>query len=503
MNQAYGSVSFTDRVGFAVDRALSLVAPSWSRNRMNARLQISDLNMRMYAAAKATQDVGGWVPYDGDVNSLIRTSSPQVRARARQLVRDFPYAKRAIKLREALVIGGGIRMQPRIRDNRGKLDPKANNIFESAFARWAEKASVCGKLSFEELQNLSERQSFECGEYFFIKRYLRGVKNPFRLQPIEADRLTGFTTTPAAKGCVIDSGIEYEKSTGRVVAYHFTDEGYSAKTIRVPAEFVIHGYEVERPEQLRGISPIASAVMVAGNLADLLESELEAMRMATRYVAFVRTTNLPGHQQGARKDKNGNVVQHYDHATIQYLQNGDDVTLAKVDRQSGTFEPYVKFNVRTFAVGCGLTYELVSGDYDKISYSNLRGIRLDLSLTIKPIQRARIKQFCRPVSAVWLNSAMLVDPALIPLARRLTPSCVRWIPPGMESPDLLREVKAHADEFKMGTRSPQEICAARGRPYSEVLDEILEAKEMAEERGLTFGDVAAHLKTNPAALMEE
>lgn len=39
----------------------------------------------------------------------------------------------------------------------------------------------------------------------------------------------------------------------------------------------------------------------------------------------------------------------------------------------------MRFNLRTLAVGTGLTYELLTGDYDQISYSNLRGIRLDLA----------------------------------------------------------------------------------------------------------------------------
>jgi lambda family phage portal protein len=503
MNTA--ALSFSARMGLAVDRALALVAPGYAYARMEARLKVEDFRKRMYAAAKPTNDAGGWVPYDGDVNSLIRTSSQMVRARVRQLVRDFPYAKRAIKLRTALIIGNGIRMQARLRRTDGSLDQTANAVIESSFARWAEKADLSGQHSFADLQALAERQLFECGEYFFIKRYVRGEKNPFRLQPIEADRLpfTGGTGARLADGCEMESGIEYEKITGRPVAYHFQDNGYSAKTIRVPAELVIHGYEMERPGQMRGISPIAASVMVAGNLADLLEAELEAMRMASRYLAFVSTgTNPPGTQQLAQKNGKKKNIEYFDHATIQYMPNGEDVKLVKIDRQSGTFEPYLNFNVRTFAVGSGLTYELVSGVYDHISYSNLRGIRLDLAMTLRPIQRNHINWLCNPAAECWLGAAMLTEPDIMPLARRITPATYTWIPPGMDSPDPLREVKAHADEVKLCIASPQELCARKGRVLSEVMDEIAEAKKMAADRGITLGDVAAHLKTNPAALAE-
>jgi lambda family phage portal protein len=497
----------------AVDRALSVVAPGYAASRMEARLKVAALQVRMYAAAKPTGDAGGWLPYDGDVNSLIRTSSQRVRARVRQLVRDFPYAKRALKLRQALIIGNGMRLQGRLYHNDGNLDQKANTFLEGVFARWAEKADISGRLSFTDLQNLAESQFFECGEYFFIKRIVRDAANPFRLQPIEADRLplAGSTGARLADGCAMESGIEYQKDTGRPVAYHFQDDGYSAKTIRVPAEMVIHGYEMARPGQMRGISPIAAGVMVAGNLADLLEAELEAMRMASRYLAFVQTPGgLPGSQSVSPAKKNAKKnIEYFDHATIQYLPNGEDVKLVKIDRQAGTFEPYLNFNLRTFAVCSSLTFELLSGLYDHISYSNLRGIRLDLAMSIRPIQRQHINWLCDPAAAGCFAGAALVNPEMTALYRRLTPDAYTWIPPGQDSPDTLRETKAWADAINMGTLAPQDICAAKGLVYSEQLDKIAEAQKMANARGITLGQVLSslviktNLKTNPAALTEE
>jgi capsid protein len=268
---------------------------------------------------------------------------------------------------------------------------------------------------------------------------------------------------------------------------------------------VIHGYEVERPGQMRGISPIAASVMVAGNLNDLLQAELEAMRMASRYLAFVtNAARMPGQdiapQRGNNKKKN---IEYFEHATIQYLPNGDDVRLVKIDRQSGTFEPYLNFNIRTFAIGCGLTFELVSGQYAGINYSNLRGIRLDLAMTLRPIQRNHINWLCTPAAEECFKAAALMDPEITRLASRLRRDSFTWIPPGQESVDSLRDVKAVADEIRLGLTSPQEICAGKGRVLSEVLDEIAEAQKLAKERGMTLAAVKSNVKTNPAALMEE
>ena len=174
-----------------------------------------------------------------------------------------------------------------------------------------------------------------------------------------------------------------------------------------------------------------------------------------------------------------------------------------MDRQSGTFEPYLNFNVRTFAIGAGLTYELISGNYDKISYSNLRGIRLDLSMVIRPIQRNHINWLCRPASAAWLEAGVLTTPALMPYARLLSPSSYAWIPPGMESPDPLKEVKANADELELAITSRHELCARRGRVFEEVVNELAAEEQAIREAGLSIGQVDAALKNNPAALMGE
>jgi lambda family phage portal protein len=496
------------RAGYLLDSLIGVFSPRAALDRMNARDIM--IRARMYAAAKPTGDAGNWIPYDGDVNSLIRSSSQQVRARVRQLVRDFPYAKRAQAIRNALIIGNGIRLQARLAGPDGTMDRAANEAIENAFADWAQKASIDEKMTFANLQTLADKQDFECGEYFFVKRYLRGKKHPLRLQPIEADRLLRGQYTGRLPDTVeVQDGIEYEIATGKVLAYHIEDDGYRYKVVRVPADLVIHGYEMERPGQLRGISPIASAVMVAGNLADLLDAELEAMRMASRYLGFVQSNDIPGFQAANKpKNKKGEDerrlhTEYLDHATLQYLRTGDTVTLAKMDRQSGTFEPYLRFNIRTFSIGAGLTYELVSGDYDKISYSNLRGIRLDLATILKPIQRSRVDQFCRPVAAAWLEAGLLTDRSLMPFARRITPAAYRWIVPGMASPDPLKEIKAKIDEINGFMATRHEYCAERGLVFEEVVTTLADEKKTIEDAGLTITEVDTALKNNPAALMDE
>ncbi|MBD8896209.1 phage portal protein [Desulfovibrio desulfuricans] len=500
-------------VSRAVDSVIGAISPRSALQRVVARhnLQIAQ---RMYAAARPTSDAGGWLPLDQGPNAIIRSSAPTVRARIRQLVRDFPYFARAVNVRCAFVVGNGIRLQMRMykTDSKGKdrLDTVKNAAIEAAWESWAAKADTSGRLSFYDLQELAERQKMECGEYFFVKRYINGE---FRLQPMEPDRLSSLGATPAA-GCDIEQGVEFDLNTGAPVAYHFLDDSftpdtpgsnrYSLRSKRVPADQIIHGYKVLRPGQMRGISPLVSAVMVAGDLADLLESELSSTRLQSKYLGFVTTQDIPRFQEkhGVKK-VNGRSTQHLDMATIEYLNNGETIELAKMDRQGTTFEPFLRFNLRTLAITAGITTELITGDYTGISYSNLRGIRQDLAVMLKPEQSDHIKWLCDPVFSAWLEWERLKNPGLLPYPRTLQPWETKWIAPGQEPVDPLKEINAFKLEWALKTRSPQEYVALRGRDFEELLDECKQAQEMAAERGLTVDDVIAQTKTNPAALMED
>lgn len=502
-------MNISSAIGRALDRACGIFSPSLELRRMAAREQADGMK-RMYAAAKPTKDAGGWMPLDADANSEIRFSARLVRARIRQLVRDFPYFVRAVNMSCALVVGSGIRLQVRMYDQRGRADRPLNQKLEEAWLRWAEHADTTGRLSFADLQTMAERQRLECGEYIFIKRYPKGQ---FRLQPIEPDRLTSFGATPEGQNDV-EQGIEFDPVTGTPRYYWFDDDAcpgglvgmkgtFRRKAVRVPAAQVIHGYEPLRPGQMRGISPLVACVMIAGDLAELLQSELDATRIQSKYLGFVTGTALPGYPGSTDGRAQKRHVEYLENATLEYLRQGEQVTLATINRQGTSFEPFLKFNLRTLAMGANLTYELLTGDYTHISYSNLRGIRNDLSVALRPTVNNHINWLCRPAFNSFLDWQRLVNPALVPARMEIAPWNQVWIGPGQEAADPLKEIKAFADELKLGVRSPQEWAARRGRDLEEILDEIQEAKQMMKERGLEFGEVKTAITQNPAYLEGE
>lgn len=497
-----------DTLGVGLDRLIAIIAPIRAQKRMIARSRMDIL--RQYAAAKSNRLTGPWSPANQNVNQLIASSSGAVRARVRQLVRDFPYFARAVSVLVDHTTGSGFHFQAKIRGSDGKLNRSMNQQLEDAWSRWCEEADIAGKLHFHDICRLTKRQDVESGEYFVVINELKPNGSrflPFALQVFESDWLSSqYDTYPSSGPVEIYQGIEYEKASGRILAYHFTDPDAYRKALRVPASRVIHGFETFRPNQLRGISPFTPAVLVAHDLGEFMDAELDAAKLAAKWLAFVETGDLAGYQSlRAETDPNtGHRVEQIENAIIEYLRPGEKISLSSYNRPGDSFEPFTKLILRMVAVTVGVSYELLSGDYQDLNYSVLRGIRNDLLQAFRPIQARHIRQLCVPVHRRFMDALAVSN--RIPTDYFSNPipylRC-QWLAPGTPPVDPLKEGRAEANAISNLLKSPQEVAAARGRDYEEVLDEIQAARQMQQERELEVIGTSKSAKTNPASLTDQ
>lgn len=455
-------------------------------------------NVRQYAAAKSGRLIFDWSPIDATVNDEIRTSSSAVRTRVRQLVRDFGPLSRAVDILETLIVGpDGYAWQSKHARRRE---------LEQAMSRWAEQADASGRLHFCELQQLAERQVCECGEYLFLKVRDPKAWAPFQLLAMEPDRLAAPTSTGRA---TVDQGVEYEPMTGRVTAYYLDRGEYRRDIVRVPAADVLHGYHWLRPGQLRGISPFVSGVLLAHDLAQYVDAEIDGAKMAAKYLAMVETPDMAAFQlsRGIGDDAGaGSQPQRIDeleNAVIEYLNPGEKITLASSPRPGSGFEPFVRFILRMLSITTGVPYDILSGDYSQANYSSSRLARNDFSALIATRQRRRVRHLCQPALAEAMDAMVMAGRLELPGYWRDPWPWLegRWTVPGLPPVDPLKESKAQRDQIDATLCSEIETAAARGRDYEEILDEIARAKQLREERGLVAEQASTATASNPATIM--
>jgi lambda family phage portal protein len=499
-----------------VDRVVSYLSPARGLARMAAREHLSKLSKRqeMYAAAKSGRLIGPWGPANTNINHVIGNSSVSVRARTRQLVRDFPYFSNAVRRICDYTVGPGIMFQSKIRTPDGKLDKNLIRKVEDSFKFWADEADVAGKLHFYEMMGLSKRQDVESGEFLIVKRF-RPKENryiPYCLQAYETDWLTTRNDTGTYQGehtVEIYQGIEYQKSTGKVLAYHFDDPDGWGNSVRIKSEDIIHGFETLRPGQLRGISPLTAGLLLAHDLQEYMEAEIDGAKMAAKYLAFVKTDSPAGRQLGLESltgdDGDQQYIEEMENAIIEYLNPGEDIELAHNPRPGSNFPPMVKLLLCMLSVTTGIPYEILSGDYQGLNYSTSRTARNDFLHTLKPTISRHIRQFCQTTTLPFYNYAVMSGKLDLPgfFTNPYQYKMMEWQPPGMESIDPLRETKAWIDSSKSNLRSPQEVIRARGRDPEDVLREIQEFRDWEKEMGITPQEVSNAMKNNPAAVEEQ
>ena len=180
-------------------------------------------NVRMYSAAKQSRLTAGWGQMVTSADYELQSSLRVMRARARQLIRDAGYAKRAKTIVVNNVVGSGIGMQAQVKTVRGELNDSINNDIEETWEDWclADTCHTGGILNFADIERLAMGQVFDVGE-IFIRKYFRtfgASKIPFALEVIEPERLVEeFQPSSPLRNAIVRMGIEVDEFR-RPIAY--------------------------------------------------------------------------------------------------------------------------------------------------------------------------------------------------------------------------------------------------------------------------------------------
>ena len=168
-------------------------------------------------ASHAARRLATWRAGSGNINAAIRQGGEVLRSRARDLVRNNPYASNAAASFSAHAVGCGIKPSSLVEDIELK------DRIQRLWLAWSDEADVDGVTDFYGLQALAARALFEAGECFFRLRSRRpsdGLTVPLQLQLIAAEQLPLSKCETLANGNEIIFGIEFDR-IGRRVAYHF------------------------------------------------------------------------------------------------------------------------------------------------------------------------------------------------------------------------------------------------------------------------------------------
>jgi lambda family phage portal protein len=466
----------------ALDRIIEFINPEAALRRERARVATSFV--RAYESASHGRRTKGWNAGATSANTEIRTGLKTLRNRSRDMVRNNPYAKRAVEAIANNTVGSGIRPQPW---SDGASEKRIKKLWQA----WAE-TTACdhfGEHDFYGLQKQIMRAVAESGEALI--RWRIDPRNPsgipLRIQIVESDYIDEskdiFRAFSKIGENTIEQGIELD-SEGRRVAYWLFDthpgEGFGTlESRRIPAENVIHVYEKLRPGQLRGVPMGVSAFVRLRDFDQYEDAQLVRQKIAACFTAFVYDGSPSS--TVVKDTTTGDYVDKLQPGAIEHLDPGQNVTFANPPGVTG-YSEYSRQILRGIAAAYGITYEVLTGDLTGVNFSSGRMGWIEMQRNIQDWQHnVMINTLCNPVWSKFVELGV-VSGKLFPTDR----VSADWTPPRRELIDPEKEIKGMATTVRNGLNSYSDVVRQLGRDADDVIEELRDDFRKFDAAGLVL-----------------
>jgi lambda family phage portal protein len=479
-----------------LDKIIEIFSPSWASKRQLARLSMD--HARKYDGAAYSRRTSGWYSPSTSSTAEVETAAITLRDRMRELVRNNPWASKAINVIVSNTIGTGIMMSAKSKNARG------NEAAMRLWRSWAETTDcdASRRHNLYGIQNLAMRTVVESGEALIIRETTTSNTSiPFCLRVCEPDHLDRARDGQVNGGTNrIRQGIEYNEA-GIVVAYwifkeHPGDRLVSFKdsliSVRVPADRVIHVYKEERPGQIRGVPWGASTMIRLRELDDYEDAQLLRQKISACYTAFVVDMD------GSLTNTDSSITEKIEPGAIEILPPGRDIRFASPPSVAG-YNDYVSSVLHSVAAGFGITYESLTGDMSQVNFSSGRMGWIEMNRNIESWRwNLLVPQMLDPVWEWFVNGADLVG-------QNFATVRPEWTPPRREMIDPKTEIQAIKDSIRSGLMTLSEAQRMFGYDPFKLLTEYSDDLKQLDALGIVLdidarkvNDKGSNQSTTPA-----
>lgn len=464
-----------------LDRAIAVFSPKAAMQRAQYRTALSLMSTRRYEAAAAGRRTSSWVATGASAGNEINMALTFLRNRSRDLVRNNGYAKKAVNEIANNLVGTGIIPTPVI-----DSAPQLKKV-KAAWKAWADSTDCDydGHLNYYGMQHLAALTMAESGECIIRKYINPSLAVPLQLQLLEPDFIdtTKFDTNMKDGGYTY-YGIEFSK-TNQVVAYWLWDHHpgdqmqVSIKSNRIPANEIIHLFRKERPGQFRGVPFGHAAMLRLKDLDDFEDAQLIRQKIAACFTVFIRKTNVMP-IPGVDDSSNDNRLERLESGTFEYLQPGEDTTIATPPDAGANYDPYVKSVLRLIACAYGIDYVTLTGDLTAVNFSSGRMGWLQFHRNITVLQwNTFIPTVCNKTWQWFMQLAFISGNTKNETAG------VQWTVPRREMIDPSKEIEAQLTAISGKIVSWQETVRENGYNPEDILQQMKDDLKAFKDAGIT------------------
>ena len=473
-----------------LDKAISVVAPRAALQRVRSRVALElttgylerHAERFRYDGATAGRRSHGWYAASTDANVELMGSLIWLRNRSRDLIRNNPYAARAVEELAGNVVGTGI--VPKAKTGNTVID----KIIDAEWPFYADGCDTPQRLDFYGMQTLTVRTMAESGEAivrFRPRPANAGLRVPLQLQMLEADFLDQARTMGLVNGHVME-GVQFDELGRRVAYWLFSYHPGGVLILNprggivsqpVPADQIMHVYRVLRPGQIRGVPWLAPVMMALRDLDDYCDAERVRKKVEACVTAFVQQPEgIDGDPLGlaGTDPSSGLRVESFQPGMVEYLKPGQEIKFNNPP-PAGGYREYKMTELQGIMAGIGLPYELGTGDMSQVNYSSWRGGMLGFRNTVEAFRwLTLIPLFAMPVWRRFIDTLILQGkiPPAVSTNPKVSLRSVQWTAPRFESVDPVKDAEAVLKDVRMGRKTWFEAVLENGYDPTTQLEQI-------------------------------
>ncbi|MDR1957598.1 MAG: phage portal protein [Planctomycetaceae bacterium] len=391
-------------------------------------------------------------------------------AGSRDILRNFSLAKWAVNRHLDYVSrftfkssAGDLELDPKF---AALLTPdesqRLNNQIEEIIWQWGQPGNfeVTGRFSLAKFLRMAEAARVVDGDIGILKLA------DGRVQAVEGDRIRDEYGIPKDNGIVHGVRINDWQEPLAYRIFRRTPQGQFVFEREVPAEnMILHGY-FETFDQVRGISPVLSAVnsfrdIYEGFDAALIKAKLSQM-MGIKYTnngAF----ELSAEQKAELTARRKQVLR--DKSILMFdLLEGEDAEIMESSQPSNQFQDYMRLMIQVSIKALDLPYSM----FDETK-GTFYGNKAGLTMYIESCDSKRQDNIhlLNQLTRFRLAYEIMEGRLRLPGGMTVNDIYFTWMPNGLPWWDAEKESKGLFSSILYGFSSPEEVCSKLGKNFEE------------------------------------
>lgn len=405
-------------------------------------------------------------------NILTPTKRKRLVSSTRDIVQNFSIAQWAVK--RHLDYNSSFSFQPRTGDDG--LDKELVHLME-----WYENPFNCdisGRHSFCQMIRMAEERRVVDGDVFLVKM-ASGHLQAIESDRVRTDAMGNSSSEDTIHGCKVTRGGRL-----RSISVHSrTPSGGYEFERNVRAGNVYHLGYFDRFDQIRGVSPLASAINSFRDTYEAADYALAKMKVSQLFgLAFYRE-NPDEFGAAASSDESGYDVDFGKGPVMLDLDPGDRAEFLESKSPHQEFQSFMETMIGVALKALGIPFSFYAENFTNFFGAKSAAIHYEKSCKSK---RATLRELLDRIT-FWRLGLFMEDRELsLPAGMELSELTWEWVHDGTPWWDPSKEVRGDVLAIASGLKTRSQVIKERhGRDFRDVVDQLAREEQYIKDAGIT------------------